>query len=262
MTSRVQAALAAAAAAPAGVPRPNFLRLLDAAAFDEPAAGTASPARALSPLREEEIAELQDVPFHASFSPPRAPDAPERSAERPANAPSFFELLDYVHERENAATPAGELAPPAAAAAPPGRAAPPAPAAPREPPRSLVYSDSGSDEEEDEISGSRVLGLDSTWAGDESRPFWHQISGRNRNRRREQRSAEPRGLPPAVLQQVPCWASRGRADGQCLICISDFEPGDRVRGLPCLHIYHQACIDSWFGRSKLCPLCKREVAAG
>lgn len=47
----------------------------------------------------------------------------------------------------------------------------------------------------------------------------------------------------------------------CAICLDDFEP-DRttVRELPCRHIYHPVCIDTFLTKnSSLCPICKGKV---
>lgn len=35
----------------------------------------------------------------------------------------------------------------------------------------------------------------------------------------------------------------------------DFENGDSVRYLPCMHSFHVACIDDWLMRSFKCPSC-------
>jgi hypothetical protein len=32
---------------------------------------------------------------------------------------------------------------------------------------------------------------------------------------------------------------------KCPICMEDFKAGDVVKRLPCLHAYHQSCIDEW-----------------
>lgn len=41
----------------------------------------------------------------------------------------------------------------------------------------------------------------------------------------------------------------------CPVCTDDFVKGEKVRILPCGHIYHQDCIDPWlFERSGTCPL--------
>lgn len=47
---------------------------------------------------------------------------------------------------------------------------------------------------------------------------------------------------------------------ECAICLSDFVDGDRVRILPCGHIFHRQEIDDWLVRvKKLCPICKRDI---
>ncbi len=41
----------------------------------------------------------------------------------------------------------------------------------------------------------------------------------------------------------------------CSVCIDDFVEGEKVRILPCRHIYHQQCIDPWFlKKSGTCPI--------
>jgi hypothetical protein len=47
----------------------------------------------------------------------------------------------------------------------------------------------------------------------------------------------------------------------CPICLDDFEDGEtQVRELPCRHIFHPDCIDTFLLRnSSLCPMCKQSV---
>jgi hypothetical protein len=42
----------------------------------------------------------------------------------------------------------------------------------------------------------------------------------------------------------------------CRVCLSAYEDGETLRTLPCLHSFHQACIDPWLRGRKDCPLCK------
>ena len=42
----------------------------------------------------------------------------------------------------------------------------------------------------------------------------------------------------------------------CTICMEEFQPGDRVRILPCFHQYHVACVDEWLHQHSDCPICK------
>mmetsp|Transcript_22084 Transcript_22084/g.61303 ORF Transcript_22084/g.61303 Transcript_22084/m.61303 type:complete len:274 (+) Transcript_22084:3-824(+) len=46
---------------------------------------------------------------------------------------------------------------------------------------------------------------------------------------------------------------------KCCICMSDYEEGDTIRTLPCLHCYHAGCIDPWLETNRTCPVCKHEV---
>ncbi|EJC98919.1 uncharacterized protein FOMMEDRAFT_95273 [Fomitiporia mediterranea MF3/22] len=50
------------------------------------------------------------------------------------------------------------------------------------------------------------------------------------------------------------------AQTECAICLNDFAKGDRVRVLPCKHIFHLDEVDEWLiHRKKLCPVCKADV---
>jgi len=51
------------------------------------------------------------------------------------------------------------------------------------------------------------------------------------------------------------------AQRQCMVCLEDFQAGDHLRVLPCFHRYHSGCVDNWFSRSRLCPVCKHDVTA-
>ena len=46
---------------------------------------------------------------------------------------------------------------------------------------------------------------------------------------------------------------------QCVVCLSEFQPGEQVRTLRCNHSFHKDCVDTWLHRNKTCPICKREI---
>lgn len=48
---------------------------------------------------------------------------------------------------------------------------------------------------------------------------------------------------------------------ECVICMAEFKTGERVRYLPCVHVYHVSCIDGWLMRSFTCPSCMEPVDA-
>lgn len=46
-------------------------------------------------------------------------------------------------------------------------------------------------------------------------------------------------------------------DTECVICLSDFANGDRLRILPiCNHGFHLRCIDKWLTSHSSCPKCR------
>lgn len=42
----------------------------------------------------------------------------------------------------------------------------------------------------------------------------------------------------------------------CSICLCDFEDGDEIKTLSCLHSFHSAEIDKWLLTNELCPICR------
>ena len=46
---------------------------------------------------------------------------------------------------------------------------------------------------------------------------------------------------------------------ECVICMVDFEVGETVRYLPCAHMFHKKCVDTWLMRSLTCPTCMEEL---
>ncbi|KAI4374192.1 hypothetical protein MLD38_012212 [Melastoma candidum] len=49
-------------------------------------------------------------------------------------------------------------------------------------------------------------------------------------------------------------------DAECVICLSEFCPGDRVRLLPrCHHGFHPRCIDKWLSLHSSCPTCRQSL---
>lgn len=63
--------------------------------------------------------------------------------------------------------------------------------------------------------------------------------------------------PPAVLVHKFLPYSQPT----CPICLEDFESGvSEIRELPCGHIYHSECIDTFLSQnSSLCPMCKKSA---
>jgi len=48
----------------------------------------------------------------------------------------------------------------------------------------------------------------------------------------------------------------------CSICLCEYEPGDKVIRLPCDHVYHESCLNSWTDGHVRCPLCNYDLMEG
>ena len=46
---------------------------------------------------------------------------------------------------------------------------------------------------------------------------------------------------------------------QCIICMEEFQKNEKVKLLPCGHIFHDNCIKEWLMKQKTCPFCKSEI---
>jgi hypothetical protein len=62
--------------------------------------------------------------------------------------------------------------------------------------------------------------------------------------------------PPPILPILPTDKS---TDLTCACCISDYEPQEVIRELPCLHWFHQDCIDEWLKAKPSCPICTHDA---
>ncbi|EZG78555.1 hypothetical protein GNI_034970 [Gregarina niphandrodes] len=44
-----------------------------------------------------------------------------------------------------------------------------------------------------------------------------------------------------------------------MICLEEFNQGDKIKWLPCVHHFHSRCIKKWLSTSVKCPVCKCNV---
>eukprot|EP00455_Lapot_gusevi_P012065 TRINITY_DN15659_c0_g1_i1.p1 TRINITY_DN15659_c0_g1~~TRINITY_DN15659_c0_g1_i1.p1 ORF type:complete len:261 (-),score=45.00 TRINITY_DN15659_c0_g1_i1:60-842(-) len=45
----------------------------------------------------------------------------------------------------------------------------------------------------------------------------------------------------------------------CSICVSDYQPNEELRVLPCRHLFHKDCVDPWLATQSTCPYCRYEI---
>lgn len=85
-----------------------------------------------------------------------------------------------------------------------------------------------------------------------------QLAGRDAS----QQAAPLAGVDKLLLSMLPItdWQAAG-TDGctECPLCIGDYEVGDKIMRLPCLHGAHEECLSQWLGRNTQCPVCKLDV---
>ncbi|KAG8714991.1 hypothetical protein FRC11_006223 [Ceratobasidium sp. 423] len=74
----------------------------------------------------------------------------------------------------------------------------------------------------------------------------------------EQRDEETgQRTPEPESEGHPNWYA---SQAECAICLCSFARGDRVRVLPCSHVFHVEEVDGWLlNRKKVCPICKADV---
>ncbi|CAN1199307.1 RING-H2 finger protein ATL78 [Linum perenne] len=67
------------------------------------------------------------------------------------------------------------------------------------------------------------------------------------------------GIKKKALKTFPVviFSDGMNLDAECVICLSEFAAGDRVKILPrCNHGFHVKCIDKWLGSHSSCPTCR------
>ncbi|CAD5177750.1 unnamed protein product [Musa acuminata subsp. malaccensis] len=61
---------------------------------------------------------------------------------------------------------------------------------------------------------------------------------------------------------LSCPSEVGDRRPECAVCLCSLADGDRVRRLPCRHVFHGECLDGWLRQLNLsCPLCRSQLAA-
>ncbi|EPS74383.1 hypothetical protein M569_00375, partial [Genlisea aurea] len=65
------------------------------------------------------------------------------------------------------------------------------------------------------------------------------------------------GIDKSAVESLPTVPFGGGTTGDCSICLSEFQEGEKVKLIPyCGHVFHPICIDTWLSAHVTCPLCR------
>eukprot|EP01103_Thecamoeba_quadrilineata_P011951 TRINITY_DN2972_c0_g2_i2.p1 TRINITY_DN2972_c0_g2~~TRINITY_DN2972_c0_g2_i2.p1 ORF type:complete len:805 (+),score=194.01 TRINITY_DN2972_c0_g2_i2:230-2416(+) len=70
-----------------------------------------------------------------------------------------------------------------------------------------------------------------------------------------------KGVNPDFLKNLPVRQfNRTCPSSQCLVCLEEFEEGERMNVIPsCQHYFHPGCIKQWLTEHKNCPVCRHDA---
>jgi len=63
------------------------------------------------------------------------------------------------------------------------------------------------------------------------------------------------GLPKEMIDKV-LRMKMGKSGQDCSVCSEGFARGEKIRKLPCKHIFHDKCIMPWLDKNSTCPNCR------
>ncbi|KAH7536623.1 hypothetical protein FEM48_Zijuj03G0004300 [Ziziphus jujuba var. spinosa] len=93
----------------------------------------------------------------------------------------------------------------------------------------------------------------------------------NKERKKmEEKIGKTKLIEQAVAEYNSSGKKGGEMGGCCSICLEDFSSDegihyhhdrdcDRLRRLPCRHVYHRNCVHEWLEKHTTCPLCRHPL---
>jgi len=61
------------------------------------------------------------------------------------------------------------------------------------------------------------------------------------------------------LLRIPFQEKSKDEENVCEICLLDYNKGDTLIYLPCIHRFHEECIVGWLSKKAQCPICLRPI---
>ena len=49
---------------------------------------------------------------------------------------------------------------------------------------------------------------------------------------------------------------------ECIVCLTNFRKSDKITILPCTHMFHSFCVETWLKKKDFCPVCKIKIVRG
>lgn len=77
-------------------------------------------------------------------------------------------------------------------------------------------------------------------------------------------NAGPPPLEKEKIDEIPkCEITQEQVSSklQCSVCWEDFQLSEKVRQLPCSHVYHEDCILPWLQLHGTCPVCRKSLVS-
>jgi len=66
------------------------------------------------------------------------------------------------------------------------------------------------------------------------------------------------GLPQEMIDKVKKM-KMGKSGQDCTVCSDTFRRGEKIRKLPCRHIFHDKCLMPWLEQNTTCPNCRFDL---
>ncbi len=78
-------------------------------------------------------------------------------------------------------------------------------------------------------------------------------------------SNQQRGMERSNINQIKKIKFRKNSstkkgeEEKCSICLCEYEDNEELRLLPCEHLFHPTCVDTWLVQNSQCPVCKLDL---